>query len=156
MREKIGKSGRVNLYYGVGKHEFWYKKLDPFLTRENLEQKFKERRIKILADTLVLLEVGGLCKNLSGIVNTAEHDVALRMRLVIMAHNNIWCVDKKQKRLIATRRWRMNRAGCSPWIFTDDVCCYDRLSVPFPETALLICQTHGVLQFCHLPRLRHS
>lgn len=44
VREKIGKSGRVNLYYGVGKHEFWYKKLDPFLSRENLEQKFKARR----------------------------------------------------------------------------------------------------------------
>ncbi|WP_289684997.1 hypothetical protein, partial [Paramuribaculum intestinale] len=44
MREKIGKSGRVNLYYGVGRHEFWYKKLDPFLSRENLELKFKARR----------------------------------------------------------------------------------------------------------------
>lgn len=46
VKEKIGKSGRVNLYYGVGKHEFWYKKLDPFLSRENLEQKFKARREK--------------------------------------------------------------------------------------------------------------
>lgn len=46
VREKIGKSGRVNLYYGVGKHEFWYKKLDPFLSRENLEQKFRARREK--------------------------------------------------------------------------------------------------------------
>ncbi len=46
VREKIGKSGRVNLYYGVGKHEFWYKKLDPFLSRENLELKFKARREK--------------------------------------------------------------------------------------------------------------
>lgn len=44
VREKIGKSGRVNLYYGVGKHEFWYKKLDPYLSRENLELKFKARR----------------------------------------------------------------------------------------------------------------
>jgi hypothetical protein len=44
VREKVGKSGRVNLYYGVGKHEFWYKKLDPFLSRENLEQKFRVRR----------------------------------------------------------------------------------------------------------------
>lgn len=44
VREKIGKSGRVNLYYGVGKYEFWYKKLDPFLSRENLEQKFRARR----------------------------------------------------------------------------------------------------------------
>lgn len=44
VREKIGKSGRVNLYYGVGKHGFWYKKLDPFLSRENLELKFKARR----------------------------------------------------------------------------------------------------------------
>lgn len=46
VKEKIGKSGRVNLYYGVGKQEFWYKKLDPFLSRENLEVKFKERREK--------------------------------------------------------------------------------------------------------------
>ena len=46
VREKIGKSGRVNLYYGVGKHEFWYKKLDPFLSRENLELKFKARRLQ--------------------------------------------------------------------------------------------------------------
>ena len=44
VREKIGKSGRANLYYGVGKQEFWYKKLDPFLSRENLELKFKARR----------------------------------------------------------------------------------------------------------------
>lgn len=50
VREKIGKSGRVNLYYGVGKHEFWYKKLDPFLSRENLELKFKERREKQQAE----------------------------------------------------------------------------------------------------------
>lgn len=46
VKEKIGKSGRVNLYYGVGKQEFWYKKLDPFFSRENLEHKFKERREK--------------------------------------------------------------------------------------------------------------
>ncbi len=46
VREKIGKSGRVNLYYGIGKQEFWYKKLDPFLSRENLELKFKARREK--------------------------------------------------------------------------------------------------------------
>ncbi len=46
MKEKIGKSGRVNLYYGVGKQEFWYKKLDPFLSRENLELKLKARREK--------------------------------------------------------------------------------------------------------------
>ena len=46
VKEKIGKSGRVNLYYGVGKQEFWYKKLGPFLSRENLELKFKERREK--------------------------------------------------------------------------------------------------------------
>ena len=44
VREKIGKCGRVNLYYGVDKQEFWYKKLDPFLSRENLELKFKARR----------------------------------------------------------------------------------------------------------------
>ncbi len=46
VKEKIGKSGRVNLYYGVGKQEFWYRKLDSFLSRENLELKFKERRKK--------------------------------------------------------------------------------------------------------------
>ncbi len=46
VKEKIGKSGRVNLYYGIGKQEFWYKKLDPFLSRENLELKFKARREK--------------------------------------------------------------------------------------------------------------
>lgn len=46
IKEKIGRSGRVNLYYGVGRHEFWYKKLDPFFSRDNLEQKFKARREK--------------------------------------------------------------------------------------------------------------
>lgn len=51
VKEKIGKSGRVNLYYGVGKQEFWYKKLDPFLSRENLELKFKERRANQQAAT---------------------------------------------------------------------------------------------------------
>ena len=34
------------IYYGVGKQEFWYKKLDTFLSRENLELKFKARREK--------------------------------------------------------------------------------------------------------------
>lgn len=51
VREKIGKSGRVNLYYGVGKQEFWYKKLDPFFSHENLELKFKARREKQQAVT---------------------------------------------------------------------------------------------------------
>ncbi len=51
VKEKVGKSGRVNLYYGVGKQEFWYKKLDPFLSRENLELKFKERRANQQAAT---------------------------------------------------------------------------------------------------------
>ena len=51
VKEKIGKSGRVNLYYGVGKQEFWYKKLDPFFSRENLELKFKARREKQQAAT---------------------------------------------------------------------------------------------------------
>ena len=51
VRQKIGKSGRLNLYYGVGKQEFWYKKLDPFFSRENLELKFKARREKQQAAT---------------------------------------------------------------------------------------------------------
>lgn len=51
VREKIGKSGRVNLYYGISKQEFWYKKLDPFFSRENLELKFKARREKQQAAT---------------------------------------------------------------------------------------------------------
>ena len=46
VREKTGKSGRVNLYFGVGGQEFWYRKLDPFFSRENLELKFKARREK--------------------------------------------------------------------------------------------------------------
>ena len=51
VKEKIGKSWSVNLYYGVGKQEFWYKKLDPFFSRENLELKFKARREKQQAAT---------------------------------------------------------------------------------------------------------
>lgn len=50
VREKTGKSGRVNLYFGVGGQEFWYRKLDPFFSRENLELKFKERREKQQAE----------------------------------------------------------------------------------------------------------
>lgn len=46
VREKTGKSGRVNLYFGVGGQEFWHRKLDPFFSRENLELKFKARREK--------------------------------------------------------------------------------------------------------------
>lgn len=42
-KEKVGKSGRTNLYYCVGKQSFWSMKLDPFLTRENLERVFRER-----------------------------------------------------------------------------------------------------------------
>ena len=43
VKEKVGKSGRMNLYYCVGKHEFWYKKLNPYLSRENLEKVFRAR-----------------------------------------------------------------------------------------------------------------
>lgn len=43
IKEKVGKSGRMNLYYCVGKQSFWSMKLDPFLTRENLERVFRER-----------------------------------------------------------------------------------------------------------------
>lgn len=46
VKEKPGQSGKTNLYYCTGRHEFWYKKLDPFFSRENLELKFKERREK--------------------------------------------------------------------------------------------------------------
>ncbi len=42
-KEKVGKSGRMNLYYCMGKQSFWSMKLDPFLTRENLERVFRER-----------------------------------------------------------------------------------------------------------------
>ncbi|WP_289874338.1 hypothetical protein, partial [uncultured Duncaniella sp.] len=46
VKEKTGQSGKTNLYYCSGRHEFWYRKLDPFFSRENLELKFKERREK--------------------------------------------------------------------------------------------------------------
>ena len=46
VKEKVGKSGRMNLYYCVGKHEFWYKKLNPYLSRENLEKVFMARSEK--------------------------------------------------------------------------------------------------------------
>ena len=36
----------MNLYYCVGKHEFWYKKLTPYLSRENLEKVFRARSEK--------------------------------------------------------------------------------------------------------------
>lgn len=32
-------------------------------------------------------------------------------------------------------------------VVTDGGCCCDRLSVPFPETRLSLCQTHGVLRY---------
>lgn len=47
VKEKTGQSGKTNLYYCTGRHEFWYKKLDPFFSRENLELKFKARREKL-------------------------------------------------------------------------------------------------------------
>lgn len=46
VKEKPNQSGKTNLYYCTGRHEFWYKKLDPFFSRENLELKFKKRREK--------------------------------------------------------------------------------------------------------------
>ena len=46
VKEKPSQSGKTNLYYCIGRHEFWYKKLDPFFSRENLELKFKARREK--------------------------------------------------------------------------------------------------------------
>lgn len=51
VKEKTGQSGKTNLYYCTGRHEFWYKKLDPFFSRENLELKFKARREKQQAVT---------------------------------------------------------------------------------------------------------
>ena len=46
VKEKEGKTGRMNLYYCVGRHEFWYKKLNPYLSRENLEKVFMARSEK--------------------------------------------------------------------------------------------------------------
>ena len=51
VKKKTGQSGKTNLYYCTGRHEFWYKKLDSFFSRENLELKFKERREKQQAAT---------------------------------------------------------------------------------------------------------
>lgn len=50
-KEKVGKSGRMNLYYCVGKQSFWSMKLDPFLTRENLERVFRERMERRLKES---------------------------------------------------------------------------------------------------------
>ena len=50
-KEKVGKSGRTNLYYCVGKQSFWSMKLDPFLTRENLERVFRERMERRLKES---------------------------------------------------------------------------------------------------------
>ena len=36
----------VDLYYCVGRQEFWYKKLNPYLSRENLEKVFRARSEK--------------------------------------------------------------------------------------------------------------
>ena len=46
VKEKTGQSGKTNLYYCTGRHEFWYKKLDPFFSRENLEKVFMSRSDK--------------------------------------------------------------------------------------------------------------
>ena len=46
VKEKVRKSGRMNLYYCVGKHEFRYRKLNPYLSRENLEKVFRARSEK--------------------------------------------------------------------------------------------------------------
>ncbi len=62
-------------------------------------------QIESLADALVLLEVGGLRQNLAVIVNPAEHNVAVRMSLVIMAHHNIRGVDKSHLPHIVLRHF---------------------------------------------------
>ena len=46
VKEKVSKSGMMNLYYCVGKQEFWYRKLNPYLSRENLEKVFRARSEK--------------------------------------------------------------------------------------------------------------
>ena len=46
VKEKVGKTGMMNLYYCVGMQEFWYKKLNPYLRRENLEKAFMARSEK--------------------------------------------------------------------------------------------------------------
>ena len=43
-------------------------------------------QIESLADALILLEVGGLSQYLAVIVNPAENDMTVRMRLVIMSY----------------------------------------------------------------------
>ena len=46
VKEKACKTGIMNLYYCVGRQEFWYKKLNPYLSRENLEKVFRARSEK--------------------------------------------------------------------------------------------------------------
>lgn len=50
-KENVGKSGRMNLYYCVGKQSFWSMKFDPFLTQENLERVFRERMERRLKES---------------------------------------------------------------------------------------------------------
>lgn len=72
-------------------------------------------QIENLADALVLLEVGGLRQYLAVIVHPAEHDVAVRMSLVIMAHNNVRSVDKSHLLHIVLRHFRhkfIGHPGC--------------------------------------------
>lgn len=44
--ERIGKSGRTNLYYRKGKHSFWSEKLNQYMSRENLEKFYRIKNDK--------------------------------------------------------------------------------------------------------------
>lgn len=58
-KEKVCKSDRTNLYYCVGKQSFWSMKLDPFLTRENLERVFRERMERRLKESESVIKRAG-------------------------------------------------------------------------------------------------
>ncbi len=49
--ERVGKSGRTNLYYRKGKHSFWSEKLNQYMSRENLEKFYRIKNEKAAQQT---------------------------------------------------------------------------------------------------------
>lgn len=62
-------------------------------------------KVESLAYSLVLLEVGCLRQNLAVIVNPAENDVTVRMRLVIMTHHYVRCIGQSHLPHIVMRHF---------------------------------------------------
>ena len=96
-KEKIGKSGRMSLYYCVGKQSFGAMKLAPFLTRGNLERVIRERMERRLKES-------------ESVIRRAERHAVFDFQISSPPHaeskfcDNIGLPDRSQPLIAAKRK----------------------------------------------------